>query len=819
MTNNLAKYQKIINEFRGKVSNKNFEINFTAKSTHIPKTDRFILKMELKRLDGVCTRLIDLRGHVDGECRLYLDGERTHFLDDIAIKVFEENIALYGKYTLGVYEAVINTENNFRVIYQKEKSDAKPLTIKKDPIQKTYEKTQYPAQYYHLGDYHNRIEERMNFSIAIRIITDKDEIPCNSTDISINGCKLRVLTNIKMVIGQAFKIHFMGLEHEFTSDANSSLHYEIKNIQLIDNIQLIGLQRIYPDDNKNNQRDPFTRFIDEFIQINKRRYKINLDNTITALLSRNFEQYILPKLNELPVFIENEKQVFTPKYALTTPNNQQIYQYWQDENKHSTLNFLLSHERIQRLIKAAPLGEPLLVYSFIHKNQDKYYFYTADTIQLKTDLNLMKQFLGFSANKANFAISLLSIQEPDKNTIHSVYTLSESLSEKSKYLNMPISEENTKKIEKLSYLIVINDITTNEFTKTYREYAYDTIEPSYIKSYGHKRSVTPIVIEELGINYKDHRHEARFKYKTLVEVVRENLKLSAKSIDFSASGLKIEFTNETVLDKGDVVFLSFPDLQKVTSAFKLNVLPYEIVRINSKKTIINLRVYVEKHQHIGRAFFKALIEKNRDKLTPDEYSLIVPGLAKPLRNLYNSSLDTLHLIVQTSGSRYKVEAIASANKNGKLMALMRQLSDQKNTYNLFPILSHLAATNILMGDLQKRHASDAPSSMTLYIALNLNEKTIQKKVITKLSTELNSAQLQNNFIKKALKTGEFICLQLKLSRTDEPDMEYLNPELSYISSYAIHRGKQIEQEIWAVSGVIQVLDVSQEAILRMKLAV
>ena len=77
--------------------------------------------------------------------------------------------------------------------------------------------------------------------------------------------------------------------------------------------------------------------------------------------------------------------------------------------------------------------------------------------------------------------------------------------------------------------------------------------------------------------------------------------------------------------------------------------------------------------------------------------------------------------------------------------------------------------------------------------------------------------LQKMFISRALKRGLFFCIQVKLSRTDDPDMDHLNPELSYISSYAIHRGKQIEQDIWSVSGVIQLLDITQETLMRHEL--
>jgi len=58
---------------------------------------------------------------------------------------------------------------------------------------------------------------------------------------------------------------------------------------------------------------------------------------------------------------------------------------------------------------------------------------------------------------------------------------------------------------------------------------------------------------------------------------------------------------------------------------------------------------------------------------------------------------------------------------------------------------------------------------------------------------------------------------MKLSRAAGPDMNHLNPELSYISSYAIHRGKQIEQEIWSVAGIAQIFDITQEVIFRYRL--
>ena len=266
-----------------------------------------------------------------------------------------------------------------------------------------------------------------------------------------------------------------------------------------------------------------------------------------------------------------------------------------------------------------------------------------------------------------------------------------------------------------------------------------------------------------------------------------------------------------------MVHLTFPALQKITSSFDLKSLPYEVMRINQKKNIINLRVYVEKHQHIGRAFFKVLIEKNKSKLTPDEYAMMIPGLAKAMRSMYANTVKTPTLFVQTSGSRYKIDAFGSSSDNHKLLSEMRGLSDRPGHYNLYPLLNNQQSISMMNNTLKKLQASDAPVIDTLYIAVKHGSELIDQAVTTKLESELQTIKLRQMFIANAQKKGSFYCISVRLSRADEPDMEHLNPELSYIGSYAIHRGKQIEQDIWSVVGVIQCFDITQEVLLRHQL--
>jgi len=814
MDKDFSQYTKIINDFRGQVLKGDFEAKFAASTKQIAKTDRFLLKMELKRLAAPCTRLVDLRGHVDGECRAYEHEERIHYLDDLAIRVFEENFAFYGGYTFGVYESVMNTENNFRVIYQRDKGNlSRPVNT---DTTKVLEKQQYPAKRFYFGHYFDRAEERMNFAIAIKVtLAESKVLDATSSDISVHGCKFRLNQIVDIQLGQVVTLEFTGFEQEFQFGSEKQFTYRVQNIQATDSAQFIGVKRILE---QGSELDGFQRFLKGFIQGNKRRYKINLDNTLAAIQARSFEQFALPKSNELPIFIREENSTVVPRFALTCNNSQATFQYWQDEKNDSTLNFLVTPDRLERLKKAAALGKSLLVFSFIHKSQDKSYFYSADEKQLLDDEAFMKQYLGFAAAKSSFAITDLSLLHVDHERAHSPLTLANTLPKKNAYLNAKPSNDVKVTLSNIPLIVVASDITDAELKLEYSKLNYDDINITKLKKFGHKRLTNPIKVDEVGINYNNQRQEARFIYDTEVVVEAENVKWQGTTHDFSISGLKIELNKSAVLHKGDIVYLTFPKLQKVTSSYDLTKLPYEVMRINKKKTVIHLRVFVEKHQHIGRSFFKLLIEKNRDKLTPDEYAMMTKGQAKALRNIYSYCASIPHIIVQTSGSRYKMEVIASSNlEKSNFLFVMQELSDRQNYCNLYPLLNHQGASATASAVLKKMQDSDAPVTDVFYIAINPSEDIVEKAVKTKLESELETPLAKRTFIRSALKKGYFFCIQLKLSRTDDPDMNHLNPELSYVSSYAIHRGKQIEQDIMSVVGSIQIFDITHEALLRNKM--
>ena len=817
MNNNFSKHHKIIENFRGEVNKQSFEASFSAITGHLTKNESFLLKMELKRLAGACTRAIDLRGLVDGECQLFDYQGQTHFLDEIAVAAFQENIAIYGGYTFGVYESVKDAENSFRNIYQNEQGNSTTIEGKSLNKKSSVEKLQYPAKLQLLANYPDRSEERMNFAIAITLtLENKQQVTTSSIDLSVEGIKFKLINEATLFKGEQVTIAFTGLEQEFQFNKNSLFSFKVKNTLRDSATQLIGCQRI-----NTPEGDDFARFLAGYIQGNKRRYKINLDNSLAALQARSHEQFTLVKLNELVVFMQSANgraEGLAPRYALTTKNNQKVYHYWRDDKHNSTLHYLINDERLERLQALAHKNKSLLVFSFIHQHKGRKFFYTLDEEQLKHDKSFFKQFIAFAASKSSFAITELKYQQVSAEQAYSPFTLSSVMSKQQSYLNPPLTDEVNGILANIPCLVTVTDITSASDIGEYQALGYKGVDLERLKSYGHKYGDKNNLVDEITLSYGHQRQEMRFKYQTPVDIECAEATWSGQSADFSVSGLKVDLAEPAALSQGDVVYLTFPKLQKITSAFDLKQLPYKVMRISKDKTVVNLRVSVKEHQHIGRAFFKLLIDKNKSKLTPDEYAMLTPGLSGALRTLYAVNMTIPTVMVQSSGSRYKLETLVTgqyANQSHKsLLSAMLRLSDRHGYYNLYPLLGNLHVSSLLEHKMRKLLASDVAVSEVIYIAINSSITDIDKSVTIKQVSELETLELRKLFIKKSLKQGQFYSLQLKLSRSDAANMDHLTPELTYIGVYAIHRSKQLEQEMYSVAGLVQLVDVTEETLLR-----
>lgn len=278
----MLKHEDLVNELKQYLGNTKFDMIFKSKTAELTKPEQFLMKMEMSRLSQPVARFVDLRGLVTGHVKPYEHNGKQHFMDDTAIEVFEKALEQHGEYTLAVYEAVMNTENNHRVLQKKaiEKAELPELddSLDTDVIK--------------FASYESRREERMNYSIKVTITyDDKKNIAASTSDISLSGCKVKLVTRHILKKGQLIAMRLVGLEQDFELGLKNGIQYEVVAVENISReYNHIRLKRTYVENN-----EAFDRFLKSFIHGNKRRYKVNLDNTLDAVVSKGYEQYYIPR--------------------------------------------------------------------------------------------------------------------------------------------------------------------------------------------------------------------------------------------------------------------------------------------------------------------------------------------------------------------------------------------------------------------------------------------------------------------------------------------------------------------------------------------
>ncbi len=742
---------------------------------------KFLLKMELKRLATPCRRLIDLRGKVDAECEEYQHEQQLHFLDPLGIKTFEKSLKLYrGQYTIGVYEAVLNTENHFSVL-NKKKLPADIIFTGDDEEQAKDVYRSLQVDKLSFSRYQGRVAERMHFAIQVQAQLDYlDVIDATTSDISISGLRLRISASQHIKNGAEVGITFTGLQNEYANpELRTPVYYSVVAQETKDNILWLRLART-------KTINPFDVFIQDFIHSNKYKYKLNLDNLIKEVKTRAYEAYYLPKMQGLPLYI-NQAPEF--KMVLSNQVNRDILEYWRDESGQDCLSFLISQTRIKKLLRQHNLVKETLLYSFTHTTDGKIHFLSASKDELQ-ESGLKTLFLAFGARKPNWRVYKLQIKATELD-IKQLPDVCQTALEKS---------------EAIAYLGLLQDITHDFKQSSYQALPCKLTEANQLNRFVHYGPGDPI--EQIPLKFIQQRYEKRYLYKSPVEVLVGNTNLTGGIEDFSTMGLKVLLDKTAQIKHGQVLELSLPKLQKLTKNLTLSQLKYEVINSNKAKTILHLKA-VKAKQHAATAFFQLLIESNPGKLKEASEPKLNPGLDTALKALYCQQFLGAGVFISRFHGRYDADKLAMQPQLNRLAPLFSALSNSQQHYNLYPILQNGFKELLISNQLKRPLAQEIDLKTELYIHLDRHQE-----VHTRLLKEFMDDSERKSFISQALQSGYFFSISYKLNRIGKPDTQTFSSELDYIAQYAIHKAKILEDEIWTVAGLAELIDTTQETLFR-----
>ncbi|MCU4676489.1 PilZ domain-containing protein [Catenovulum sp. 2E275] len=807
----LAEHKALIDSLKPLTKQDDFATVFLQQTEQLSRPQRFLIKMELTRLSTPCTRQIDLRGHVDGICREYTHSGITHFMDNTAINLFEQGLKTYGLYTTGVYEQVLNAENNYRVMHKAEQQQRLQNAQSNNVENTTEVNNPFLVKPVYFGDRGARKEERMNYAMPVELDLSVDNrLSAITTDLSVNGVRLKILKPVELELNQTFYLKLVGLEQEFALGLKDKIEYKITQIEDKADYIYVNCERLNPD----NSTQGFDRFLNNFINGNKRRYKLNVDNTITGIITKGYEQYYLPRITSLPVFIEadNDGELYG-KFCLVTDNNMDIAKQWYDENNHNCLNQLLTSKRLKLLLSQSGQIKETVIYAFTHVYKGKIHFYSATADEL-TNSGLAELFLGFASRKNNWMVYKLQLTDINPQLAELTDTLPQ---EQHSHIHS-FSPKITKLIENFKYIAYLTELNDENSRAIYQQNSFELTEVNQLNQFKHDKTLTVKNIHEVAIRYINLRKESRFSYKTQVEITHVKEKIQGVTRNFSTQGLQIELAESSKLNlpKGAQIQLDFPELQK--SFYQLKNLAYEVVALNDSKTLLSLKINKEAHKrHKAQQFFKTLIKQNQQTLALDEQANIIPQLAEVLRNISIQKIVNMAYFIHKDGLKHQLKAVGFSQLNNPLVKLFSD-NNQTQQLNLQALLQHNQFNSVMIDMLRRLQRDDTPKYQDLMIRVQTYEQDINKRFITRTYQSFNTDDDRYNFIKRSCQNGTlFFAVRIFLSRTGRPDMDFIANELLYVSQYAIHKAKGLEDELWSVEGVGDLIDISEELMLRFNL--
>jgi hypothetical protein len=728
-------------------------------------SDKFIIKMEINRLATPCARIIDIRDRVTETCVQFEQEPLIHYLTKETIKVLNDNIKLYGLYTVGVYEAVHEFIAN-----KKNKQNIQQNTI----IPKVINEEQ--CELLTLSQKNKRGAPRMFFVSEIKITLENGKTyEAQTSNLSITGLKLKLSDNIRINNDLKLLITFKGLSHEYTNKVlKKPITYRLlRQEDAGENFSYFYLTYI---DNK----DAFINFIGDFIKINQHKYKIDVHYYYQIAKTIALKNSYLAQMNTLPIYLDiNDKDSFL--FSLKNQVNQILLNDWHcDEINQLPIFFTQS-----RLIKIVKEKANTTLYTCYHTIKGQKYFLSATEEEL-LEQGLKQTFIDYGRNKNTLRVYHLTV------TPYQYKALS----------NFDITEVVPEIFNRMTHIATLQCLNTPlPFIK---KIVADKKKTNELIPFIHRQESQKTSIPSFTLMSEEHRKEERYLYQSKLSISFKEQHYDANIIDFSYSGLKIKLNKLASIAVKSIIQVNFTELQKISKKFELSALKYKVVRVGTNN-VLHLQVCSTKTLDICTKFFSILVKNNAKHFTCNPLKEKKQPVAKHLIEIAEESFVNCVFFVSKVGARNKITFAAIDLPQHPLNKLFAIKSDNNQELNYYPI-----ANNQLYDRLVALPFKDSDSSSLYkeaYIYIRASKDNEQKWEINSfLDEDFDSENAKMKFIKESYSKDSFYALHYRLTPLNKIDLDLNQNETRAISRFAIHLTKKLEEELSAVEAIIEITD-------------
>ena len=799
MAKDLADFAETINKLRHEHDDPRINKKLASYEPGAKKSELFLVKMELKRLAQPVNRIIDLRPVLKFGCEPVIRGGITHYLDSVATDDFDDEYARYGNvYCMGVFDFVVERAKN------RDQDELERSLVDKLPA----------PQLLSLSQIHQRRDERLYFASQVRLYQadparmdgatrKKAGVAALTTDISENGLSLKVSAT-EFTAGEQFYLHFVELEQEYALPAPLFVGY--KRLKHSMKQGFVYLILTLDQDQERQVLEDCRGLIKSCIHNYKRRNRVSVENTVAAVEAKIHEQFIVGKLNRLPVFMANNQGSWGPAAWLETPDNEGVRKFLQHPQHGSMLPALLSNQALQdALVETELVNQTWFVLRYKDKSKNlNFAAFPYSEVRLQPFLTYLVR-KGLSQG----GVKLLRVYAcgiDPVSTCHIPSSLSDSVGEAFENLNRPPHQALLATVSTFQRMCVVSDITGSCSALGLDPSLPDAVpEPLNIRPYLLEPGPANLPFHTCRLEASDARQEHRFKLalptKVRMKRGRDNQGFSAQSQSVSTRGLHLVTKNKHPFKKGEDVLvdmkLPFCDPEKVVTRQR-----YKVVEAGDSE--LRLAVTGDVANHEARRSLRRLIYANLDKVQELYSEDAVFGLSRAVRTLFVCNHINLCALTTRDGTDNRIRSIIQSDKSPAL-----QLHADWDLAQTMDMLSkNLAFRKALFQRISGLGKALPATHFHAFVVARKKRKASPVVLVVKIiEDETGPEKLE--FLYNNLKTfGEPRLLRIYLADKGPFFDKYVRDELRYLSRYAKLKHEESMAVVSLATGVVEFQDLT-----------
>ncbi|WP_242618738.1 hypothetical protein [Alteromonas sp. KUL49] len=166
------------------------------------------------------------------------------------------------------------------------------------------------------------------------------------------------------------------------------------------------------------------------------------------------------------------------------------------------------------------------------------------------------------------------------------------------------------------------------------------------------------------------------------------------------------------------------------------------------------------------------------------------------------------------GVRYSPQACITGKQDQRITRLAEQDVDGRKVNLEFMFRDRKLDTPFMQSGLKQIKIEKMPLRQELFVSFDPKVRDPRRAILPRFSHRFETDEQRKRFIDEAINRGQFVAIHVMLVTTGKPDLDMIQTEFNYVSMYAIHKAKELEEKLWSLAACSHLIDVTDEVLLR-----